>query len=410
MARGRTAQEAVGDLVLFGGVNALANVYQINCTRHQLLLQELKAFFFTSKIQVGYPWGNNDVSNTFPRQSSQCVYKGVNNLCISKRLDVESAMVITKMKEVANAYLNASMKSAMKTVTTELHNLQKETNCCCLNKLSRCRTKKDGTWISTSPGIESLFTRSSATNRLITSKDHASLQISVGHFYESTRCPVLYFALCGFVRPQIKEMERNHEKTTTKAAALIIPWYGPDQVKYLGLFSGKSTSYLTSKFLVTTNGILLLQSYPLPHHQLRVSFRTQCSVQQKHKKESRAREDVSKDGLGCFSGFSVVLEPYQKECVVCCESSLALIALEAGQICDDVIKRLKCWNKVIYIPKEREDMHTVRTCGGSSMLKENVDSSSKSKAGIDFSKVNGDIEFHELLVPVVRGKDDVPLL
>nr|GEU86712.1 40S ribosomal protein S21-2-like [Tanacetum cinerariifolium] len=43
----------------------------------------------------------------------------------------------------------------------------------------------------------------SATNRLITSKDHASVQISVGHFCESTRSPFLYFALCGFVRRQV---------------------------------------------------------------------------------------------------------------------------------------------------------------------------------------------------------------
>ncbi|KAE8720922.1 40S ribosomal protein S21 [Hibiscus syriacus] len=44
----------------------------------------------------------------------------------------------------------------------------------------------------------------SATNRLITSKDHASVQINVGHLDELSRytgtCST--FALCGFVRAQ----------------------------------------------------------------------------------------------------------------------------------------------------------------------------------------------------------------
>ncbi|KAI3752505.1 hypothetical protein L2E82_24539 [Cichorium intybus] len=44
----------------------------------------------------------------------------------------------------------------------------------------------------------------SATNRLITSKDHASVQINVGHVDESGRYTGQFstFALCGFVRAQ----------------------------------------------------------------------------------------------------------------------------------------------------------------------------------------------------------------
>ncbi|GJZ02646.1 40S ribosomal protein S21-2-like protein [Tanacetum coccineum] len=38
----------------------------------------------------------------------------------------------------------------------------------------------------------------SATNRLIATKDHASVQISVGHLYESARCPVPYFCSLWF--------------------------------------------------------------------------------------------------------------------------------------------------------------------------------------------------------------------
>ncbi|KAF5193655.1 40S ribosomal protein S21 [Thalictrum thalictroides] len=44
----------------------------------------------------------------------------------------------------------------------------------------------------------------SATNRLITSKDHASVQINIGHLDENGlytgQCST--FALCGFVRAQ----------------------------------------------------------------------------------------------------------------------------------------------------------------------------------------------------------------
>lgn len=44
----------------------------------------------------------------------------------------------------------------------------------------------------------------SATNRLITSKDHASVQINVGHLDESGTYTGQFttFALCGFVRAQ----------------------------------------------------------------------------------------------------------------------------------------------------------------------------------------------------------------
>ncbi|XVF06038.1 hypothetical protein REPUB_Repub06bG0013700 [Reevesia pubescens] len=49
-----------------------------------------------------------------------------------------------------------------------------------------------------------LFSSSSATNRLITSKDHASVQINVGHLDELGRYTGTFstFALCGFVRAQ----------------------------------------------------------------------------------------------------------------------------------------------------------------------------------------------------------------
>ncbi|XP_039032215.1 40S ribosomal protein S21-2-like [Hibiscus syriacus] len=45
----------------------------------------------------------------------------------------------------------------------------------------------------------------SATNRLITSKDHASVQINVGHLDELGRYTGTFstFALCGFVRAQV---------------------------------------------------------------------------------------------------------------------------------------------------------------------------------------------------------------
>ncbi|XP_068666772.1 small ribosomal subunit protein eS21-like [Aristolochia californica] len=44
----------------------------------------------------------------------------------------------------------------------------------------------------------------SATNRLITSKDHASVQINIGHLDESGiyTGQLSTFALCGFVRAQ----------------------------------------------------------------------------------------------------------------------------------------------------------------------------------------------------------------
>jgi hypothetical protein len=49
------------------------------------------------------------------------------------------------------------------------------------------------------------FLSSSATNKLITAKDHASVQISIGHLDESGlyNCQYLTFALCGFTRAQV---------------------------------------------------------------------------------------------------------------------------------------------------------------------------------------------------------------
>ncbi|XP_042476607.1 40S ribosomal protein S21-2-like [Macadamia integrifolia] len=44
----------------------------------------------------------------------------------------------------------------------------------------------------------------SATNRLITSKDHASVQINIGHLNENGEYSGQFttFALCGFIRAQ----------------------------------------------------------------------------------------------------------------------------------------------------------------------------------------------------------------
>ena len=50
-----------------------------------------------------------------------------------------------------------------------------------------------------------MFFCSSATNRLITSKDHASVQINIGHLDASGHYTGQFttFALCGFVRAQV---------------------------------------------------------------------------------------------------------------------------------------------------------------------------------------------------------------
>ncbi|XP_028068134.1 40S ribosomal protein S21-2-like isoform X3 [Camellia sinensis] len=47
----------------------------------------------------------------------------------------------------------------------------------------------------------------SATNRLITAKDHASVQINVGHLDEAGCYTGQFttFALCGFVRAQFRQ-------------------------------------------------------------------------------------------------------------------------------------------------------------------------------------------------------------
>ena len=47
---------------------------------------------------------------------------------------------------------------------------------------------------------------SSATNRLITSKDHASVQINIGHLDENGIYTGQFstFALCGFIRAQVR--------------------------------------------------------------------------------------------------------------------------------------------------------------------------------------------------------------
>lgn len=107
-----------------------------------------------------------------------------------------------------------------------------------LNNRPRCRTRRDRTWIFTSPGSGKNFyvlyritlfinsdlgflinqpklilgflislcnSCSSATNRLITSKDHASVQINIGHLDENGNYTGQFttFALCGFVRAQV---------------------------------------------------------------------------------------------------------------------------------------------------------------------------------------------------------------
>ena len=53
--------------------------------------------------------------------------------------------------------------------------------------------------------IRFLFGYSSATNRLITSKDHASVQINIGHLDDTGvyNGQLSTYALCGFVRAQV---------------------------------------------------------------------------------------------------------------------------------------------------------------------------------------------------------------
>ena len=53
-----------------------------------------------------------------------------------------------------------------------------------------------------------LFGCSSATNRLITSKDHASVQLNVGHLDEFGRYTGQFttYALCGFIRAQVTSL------------------------------------------------------------------------------------------------------------------------------------------------------------------------------------------------------------
>lgn len=93
--------------------------------------------------------------------------------------------------------------------------------------------KRDKTWIFTSLGngtytavsqnnfhgrlqfliTHLLCTCSSATNRLITSKDHASVQINIGHLDKDgiyVRGDFTTFALCGFVRAQVFSIPYLH--------------------------------------------------------------------------------------------------------------------------------------------------------------------------------------------------------
>ncbi|KAK8620225.1 hypothetical protein V6N13_066706 [Hibiscus sabdariffa] len=70
----------------------------------------------------------------------------------------------------------------------------------------------------------------SATNRLITSKDHASVQINVGHLDELGRYTGTFttFALCGFVRAQgdaDSALDRLWQKK--KAEAFSFPQANP---------------------------------------------------------------------------------------------------------------------------------------------------------------------------------------
>ncbi|MBA0619021.1 hypothetical protein Godav_028275, partial [Gossypium davidsonii] len=77
----------------------------------------------------------------------------------------------------------------------------------------------------------------SATNRLITSKDHASVQINVGHLDELGRYTGTFstFALCGFVRAQTI----YHPGGAEAEGALSPHTIGPpiDGSKYVWLFA-----------------------------------------------------------------------------------------------------------------------------------------------------------------------------
>ncbi|CAL5339562.1 unnamed protein product [Camellia sinensis] len=83
--------------------------------------------------------------------------------------------------------------------------------------LPRCRMRRDRTWIFTSPGS------GSATNRLITAKDHASVQINVGHLDEAGCYTGQFttFALCGFVRAQAGWMFFGEEEWEMLTVLLI---------------------------------------------------------------------------------------------------------------------------------------------------------------------------------------------
>ena len=67
---------------------------------------------------------------------------------------------------------------------------------------------------------------SSATNRLITSKDHASVQINVGHLdeYGVYTGHFSTFAFCGFVRAQVdSEIHHLHAELLVSATWFLHP-------------------------------------------------------------------------------------------------------------------------------------------------------------------------------------------
>ncbi|KAJ6384534.1 hypothetical protein OIU78_027776 [Salix suchowensis] len=64
----------------------------------------------------------------------------------------------------------------------------------------------------------------SATNRLITSKDHASVQINIGHVDASGHYTGQFttFALCGFVRAQFRSTETGSVWTCEDVVVLAL--------------------------------------------------------------------------------------------------------------------------------------------------------------------------------------------
>ncbi|KAL4340521.1 hypothetical protein GQ457_08G004970 [Hibiscus cannabinus] len=89
----------------------------------------------------------------------------------------------------------------------------------------------------------------SATNRLITSKDHASVQINVGHLDELGRYTGSFttFALCGFVRAQgdaDSALDRLWQKKKAEVRQLLVLKLCFNEENSLKRFQGVKTNHV----------------------------------------------------------------------------------------------------------------------------------------------------------------------